>query len=188
MPAAPHTPLAATKPGNPMLEAPLDELPVEWREHARELRRENANLRALARAAEEKAAQEKIAADAKAAAAEETRALLQKEREASNRRLINAEVRSAATALGLQDTDTLKLLDTSTLTINDDTGAVAGVAELLAEFKKSKPFLFKDSLVNTTQSRKTPDKSGAKPFDARTATAGERATDAKARGLQLKQH
>jgi len=186
--AAPPSP--AGKTGNPILDLPIEQVPEEWREHARELRRENASLRALARQVDDKAAQEKIDAAVKAASdahKAETEALLQGTRDAANRRIIQTEVRAAAAALGLKDADGLKLLDTSGLTV-DDSGDVSGVADLLAEFKKNKPYLFREALSDTAQSRRTPDRIGGKPFDARTARPEEIAADAKARRLTLKQH
>ena len=188
--ATPAATPPASKTGNPILDLPIEQVPEEWREHARELRRENASLRALAKQVDDKAAQERIDAAVKAASdahKAETQALLQGTRDAANKRIIQAEVRAAATALGLKDADGLKLLDTSALTI-DDSGDVFGVAELLAEFKKNKPYLFKEAVSDTAQSRRTPDRNSGKPFDARTARPEEIAADAKARRLTLKQH
>jgi hypothetical protein len=190
-PAPVPTPTPAAKTGNPLLDRPLDEIPSEWLEHAKELRRENARLREITKSVDEKATKEKLEAavrEAVDAQAVKTQEIIKTERDASNRRIINAEVRAAATNLGIQNMDDLKLVDASKLTINEDTGEVLGVSELLAEFKRTRPYLFKEPVVDTTQARRTPDKTGGKPFDARTATPDEIKADAKARGLTLKNY
>lgn len=182
---------AAVKSGNPLLDDPIETIPVEWQAHARELRRENAKFRELAKTFDEKAAQDKIDAAVKAAVDAQdakTQEILKKERDTLNRRVIGVEVRTEAAKLGIQNMDDLKLVDTSKLAVNDETGEVAGVAELLAEFKKTRPYLFKEPVVDTTQSLKTPKKDGAKAFDARTATKEEIEADAKSRGLNLKNY
>jgi hypothetical protein len=187
---APPTPPAAppVKTGNPLLDLPIDQVPDQWRDHARELRRENAALREKAKAIDEAAAQAKIddavkkAVDAQKAEAEATR---EADRQASNRRIINAEVKAVALSMGIQDVDALKLVDTSALKV-DDAGEVAGVSEVLEAFKTAKPYLFKAPVVDTTQTRHTPPPKKVETFNARTATKEEIAADAKARGLTLR--
>jgi hypothetical protein len=190
--ASPSPAPASAAKGNPLLDAPLEDIPDAWREHARELRRENAKYRELAKQADEEAQQKKIDAALKEAAdkqKQETEALLKKEREASNKRIVSAEVRAAATAQGIQDLDALKLLDTSKITVNEETGEASGVKELIDEFKKAKPYLFKEPTVDTTQTRRPPAaEGGTKKFDASTATKEELAADAKSRGLKLRTH
>lgn len=56
-------------------------------------------------------------------------------------RLIDSELKVAATAAGLQDLDFVKLIDKSNLKI-DEAGNVTGVKEAVEEFKKQKAFLF----------------------------------------------
>jgi hypothetical protein len=174
-----------------LLDLPIDEVPDQWREHARELRRENASLREKAKVVDEAAAQAKIdeavkkAVDAQKA---ETKAILDAEREASNRRIINAEVKAVAVSLGLQDVDAIKLVDTSTLKVDEATGDVTGVSDLLAAFKTAKPYLFKEPPASTTNPNPVPPKKKVETFDARTATKEEIAADAKARGLTLKHY
>lgn len=188
----PATPPATppVKTGNPLLDLPIEEVPDQWREHARELRRENASLREKTKAIDEAAAQAKIdeavkrAIDAQKA---DTKATLDAEREASNRRIINAEVKAIAISLGLQDVDAIKLLDTSSLKVDETTGEVAGVAELLATFKTAKPYLFKEPPASTSSTGTPPPKpKKVETFDARTATKEELVADAKARGLNIK--
>lgn len=189
---APVVPIVtAPKAPNPLLEGPIEEVPDAWREHARELRRENANLREKAKLVDENAAKAKLEAavreaiDAQAAKTDE---IIKNERAASDKRIVNTEVRAAALALGIQSMDDLKLIDTSKLTVNQETGEVSGVSELLTELKTAKPYLFKEPVVDTTQSRSTPPKDKGKVFDARNATPEELAADAKQRGLKLKVH
>ncbi|HEX8894460.1 MAG TPA: hypothetical protein VF783_14110 [Terriglobales bacterium] len=187
--APPVTPPAAPKTGNPLVDLPLDQIPDQWRDHARELRRENASLREKTKAIDEAAAQAKIdEAVKKAVEAQEakTKGILDAEREASNRRIINAEVKAVAVSLGLQDVDAIKLIDTSTLKVDEATGEVAGVTELLATFKTAKPYLFKEPVASTSSTVTPPPKKKTETFDARTATKEEIAADAKARGLTLK--
>lgn len=191
-PATP--PVVVTQPaktGNPLLDLPIEEVPDQWREHARELRRENANLREKTKVIDEAAAQAKIddavkkAIDAQKA---ETKATLDAERAASDRRIINAEVKAVAVSLGLQDVDAIKLVDTSALKVDETTGEVAGVTELLAAFKTAKPYLFKEPPASSSNPNPTPPKKKTETFDARTATKEEIAADAKARGLTLKHY
>jgi hypothetical protein len=180
----------AAKPGNPLLDAPLEEIPDQWREHARELRRENAKWREMARQQDESAQQRRLD-DALAVARreheEKTSALLQAERAAAGKRIVAAEVRSVALALGIQDLDALKLLDTSRVSVDADSGEVGGVRELLEQFRQSKPYLFRETARDTTQTRGAPPAANGRKFDARHATREELASDAKARGLRIKQ-
>jgi hypothetical protein len=176
---------------NPLLNMDLGDVPEELREHIKELRKENAAQRIKLKESGEDAERERVN-DAVKKAIEDHDAKIQqatKDRDAvADKRIINAEVRSAAAALGIQDVDALKLLDTSKLKINQETGDVDGVAALLDEFKTAKPYLFKAVAVDTSQSRRAPTKGDPKAFDARTATKEELAADAKARGFKLKTH
>jgi len=181
---------AAAKSGNPLLDAPLEDIPDQWREHARELRRENARWREMARQQDESVQQRRLD-DAVAAARREheskTAALLQSERAAAGRRIVAAEVRSAALALGIQDLDALTLLDTSRIAVDADSGEVDGVRELLEQFKEAKPYLFRGAPRDTTQTRGVPPVANGRKFDARHATREELALDARARGLNIRQ-
>ena len=56
-------------------------------------------------------------------------------------RLIRAELKAEAIRAGMIDLDGLKLLDTSTVTLNAD-DEVADAAGLLAKLKRAKPWLF----------------------------------------------
>jgi len=182
-PAAPVTPPAKT--GNPLLDLPIEEVPDQWREHARELRRENASLREKTKSIDEAAAQAKIdEAVRKAVEAQETKtkAIIDAEREASHRRIINSEVKGAALSIGLQDADAIKLIDISSLKV-DENGEVAGVTELLAAFKTAKPYLFKEAPAHSSNPNPPPPKAKVETFDARKATPEERAAKAKELGI-----
>ncbi len=56
-------------------------------------------------------------------------------------RLIRAELKTEAIRAGIIDPDGLKLIDISALKLNGD-GEFEGAAELISEFKNSKPWLF----------------------------------------------
>ncbi len=180
----------AARPGNPLLDAPLEDIPDQWREHARELRRENAKWREMARQQDESAQQRRL--DEAVAAArreheEKTGALLQAERAAAGKRIVAAEVRAMAQAMGIADLDALKLLDTSCVAVDADSGEVSGVGELLEQFKLAKPYLFREAARDTTQTRGVPLAANGRKFDARSATREELAADARARGLNIRQ-
>lgn len=56
-------------------------------------------------------------------------------------RLIRAELKAEAIRAGIVDPDGLKLIDVSALKLNES-GEFEGAAELISEFKLSKPWLF----------------------------------------------
>jgi len=175
------------KSGNPLLDLPLEEIPGQWREHARELRRENARFRELVKQDDVKRIDAAVAA-AKAEHEAQTVALLRSAREKADARVISAEVRAAARAMGICDLDALTLLDLSQVTVDPESGAVAGVTPALEAFRQSKPYLFKDVPRDTTQTRGAPRPVGDARFDARRATREELEADAKARGLRIKHY
>lgn len=83
----------------------------------------------------------------------------------ANQRLIQAELKAHATQLGIHDLDGLKLLDQSTLKL-DEHGAVPNAAELLAKLKTDKPWLFKQPSNNTSHPAPPP---AAEPPKTRSA-------------------
>lgn len=105
-----------------------------------------------------KAAEEKAAADAAAArtAAEQ----------AANDRIIRAELKAEAIKAGLVDLDALKMLDTSSVKL-DDQGNPTGAAELFAALKESKPYLFIAAPVHSSQPNPPPP--APKPGDKKSA-------------------
>ena len=62
------------------------------------------------------------------------------QRNAENR-LIRAELKAEAVRAGILDLDGLKLVDTSSVKLNE-TGDVEGAAQLVAQLRQSKPWLF----------------------------------------------
>jgi len=59
----------------------------------------------------------------------------------SSRRLIRAELKAEALKVGILDLEGLKLLDLSSATLNDN-NEVDGASQIMAQFKKAKPWLF----------------------------------------------
>lgn len=52
-----------------------------------------------------------------------------------------AELKAHAVAAGLSDLDCIKMMDTSSLLVNED-GTVSGISEIVSSFKSAKPYLF----------------------------------------------
>lgn len=186
-PATP--PAAPAKPDTPpvdLLDAPLDEIPAQWREHVHKLRKENASLRERTKTIDEAAAQKKLD-DAVQAALEAERAktkeLIESERKAAQKITINSELRVIAARMGMVNLDDLKLADASTLTVNAETGEVTGAQELLTAFKESRPYLFKEPKASSSSTETPPPKAKTETFDARKATPEERAAKAKELGI-----
>lgn len=189
-PAPAPTPAPAAKT-NPLLDGPIEDVPDAWREHARELRRENAALRERTKQVDEAAAQAKIDDAVKKAVDEQaakTEGLLKAEREASDKRTIASEVRLAATRLGIVDLDGLKLADTTSLKVDPATGEVAGVDELLTAFKTARPYLFKEAPAGSSHPGAAPKPAPANKFDARKATPAEIDAEAKRLGITVKKN
>ena len=128
------------------------------REYVHELREENkasrvarADAEAKAKTAEELAA--KHLADAKVTI---------KESEArANERVLRAELKSLAREAGILDLDDLKLMDVSTLKV-DENGNVIGADVLIKSFKEAKPYKFKE-LTSTSATTQTPKADTGKP-------------------------
>lgn len=147
--------------GNPLLDSPLEDLPAEWRDHARKLRSENAQLRARLKGVDDAEAKAKLdeqiakaTADAKKAAEE----LIAQSKKDADARVIRAELKAAALRAGLIDVDALKLIDTSKLTLNAD-GEVDGIDALLTDLQKNKAYLFQAPRSSSTS--RTPSNSPA---------------------------
>ena len=77
----------------------------------------------------------------------------------AQQRAVNADLRVAAKDAGMVDLDGLALLDRTKIKTNDD-GDVVNAAELMADLKKAKPFLFGSA---TTSSTHTPPKNEKDP-------------------------
>lgn len=142
--------------------------------YVRELREEAKSYRlakdeAVKAAQEAKAAAEVAIAAAKAAeekAAADTAAARTAAEAAANDRIIRAELKAEAIKAGLVDIDALKMLDTSSVTL-DDQGNPTGAAELFAALKESKPYLFTAAPVHSSQTQPPPP--APKPSDKKSA-------------------
>lgn len=123
-------------------------------DYVKKLRKESANYRLqaseLQRKAEEAERKTKEHEEALKASKEEAQKALHESKRLNStfeRRVINAELKAAAAESGLIDLDAFRMVDTSSVKINDD-GEVVGAKELIASLKKDKPYLFKE--VNTS--------------------------------------
>ncbi len=79
-------------------------------------------------------------------------------------RVVQAELKTEAVRAGMVDLDGLKLLDASTIVV-DDAGAVQGAAALLRDMRRAKPWLF--GAVSSSSVAQAP---GAQPPRAKLAT------------------
>ncbi|HVC16667.1 MAG TPA: hypothetical protein VNE18_05115 [Rhodanobacter sp.] len=90
---------------------------------------------------------------------------------AAQKRVLHAELRSAAKDAGALDiADVIALLDMTKVKV-DDTGEPANAAEVLAEMKKAKPHLF--GAASTTSNPKLPPKPTDTPKSAKEMTPQE---------------
>lgn len=137
------------------------------KDYVRELREENEGWRlkaseneTAAKAAQEAATAASAAAEAKAAEAAQ----------AASARVVRAEIKAAAIKAGMIDLDGLKMLDLSSVKLNED-GEVDGADALFDAAKKAKPYLFGDAKTSSTQP--TPKPAENKPKSARDMTPEE---------------
>ena len=138
-------------------EAPVNvaDKPREPTEYEKQLRRESAKYRTLAKTKDEELA--RIKAENLAS----IEAIKTASRSESDVRVIRAELKASALKAGMVDLDGLKLLDLSKVTLNDK-NEIEGADALMADAKKSKPWLFTES-TNTSSTQTTPPpKSGDK--------------------------
>jgi hypothetical protein len=133
------------------------------KDYVRELRGENKTWRLKADAAQKAADEAKAAADAAIAAAKaaeekataDAAAARTAAESAANDRIIRAELKAEAVKAGLVDLDALKMLDTSSVKL-DEQGNPVGAAELFAALKESKPYLFTAAPVHSSQPNPPP--------------------------------
>jgi hypothetical protein len=133
------------------------------REYVAELRGENKTWRLKASEAERIANEAKTAADAAIAAAKaaeekataDTAAATTAAEQAANDRIIRAELKAEAIKAGLVDLDAMKMLDTSSVKL-DEHGNPTGAVELFAALKESKPYLFTAAPVHSSQPNPPP--------------------------------
>jgi hypothetical protein len=139
------------------------------REYVTELREEAKAHRIAAQAAKDAV---KAAEEAAAAAKVKAETGVKAAQTAANERVIRAELKAAAIKAGMVDLDGLKMLDLSTVTL-DDKGEVIGADALLDAAKKAKPFLFGAAVTGSTQTVPKP----GEPTDklAKDMTPAERA-------------
>ena len=163
---------------NPLLTMPKELIPEEWRDHVRDLRRENQKLRER-EADLAKDAEARIAKKLEEATAAHTEALTAKEK-AANDRIIRAELKAAALKAGMVDLDGLKLADLSTVKLTES-GEVDGADALMEALKKAKPYLFGNSGTTSNTSR-TPAPQD-KPKHVSEMTPEELKAEAKRRGF-----
>lgn len=129
--------------------------PREPTEYEKQLRRESAKYRTLAKTKDEELA--RVKAENLAA----IEAVKTASRSESDARVIRAELKASALKAGMVDLDGLKLLDLSKVTLNDK-NEIEGADALMAEAKKSKPWLFTEA-TSTSSTQTTPaPKSGDK--------------------------
>jgi hypothetical protein len=83
----------------------------------------------------------KVESEAKIAEMSQKVEALENSRKMSERRAIESEVKALAISEGLTDTDLLKLVDTSKVSINE-AGELQGAKEAVAAFKTAKPNYF----------------------------------------------
>lgn len=153
-----------------------------WQRYAKRLRKENAKRRDQVRTLSSevttlKSAQEKAKAETQKAvdealkkAREEWDADQKKLGEQHSARLVNAELRSLATAAGMIDLDGLKLADASGISVNDE-GVVVGADKVIEALQKSKPHLFGKTTTSSTET--PPQQSDGKKKSAKDMSAEE---------------
>jgi len=103
---------------------------------------------------------------------------------ATDQRIIRAEMKVIAIKAGMVDLDGLKLIDTSKLKLND-ADEVEGADELMAAMKEAKPYLFNERLTSSSTGDDPPRAAPQKPKEVSDMTDDERKADAKKRGLSL---
>lgn len=123
--------------------------PREPTEYEKQLRRESAKYRTSSKAKDEEIARLKTEGEATLAAVKATA------KTDADQRVIRAELKASALKAGMVDLDGLKLLDLSKVTLNDK-GEIEGADALMAEAKKSKPYLFGET-TTTSSTHKAPD-------------------------------
>jgi hypothetical protein len=141
--------------------------PREPTEYERQLRRESAKHRTEAKAARDALETFKTESQTRA---DEIRNSVTAE---ANQRVIRAELKAAALKAGMVDLDGLKLLDLSTVKMNDK-GEIDGADALMAKAKETKPYLF-GSTTNTSSTTVPPNPDKGEVKLARDMTPEERA-------------
>lgn len=117
------------------------------KEYVKELRAENSGWRLK----HKEAADARDAAEAAAkAASEAAEARVGEVSKAAEQRIVRAELKAHAIKAGIVDLDGLKLVDLSSVKL-DDNGEVEGADALIETLKKAKPYLFGTPSSSTTK-------------------------------------
>ena len=104
---------------------------------------------------------------------------------ATDQRIIRAEMKVIAIKAGMVDLDGLKLIDTSKLKLND-ADEVEGADELMAAMKEAKPYLFNERLTSSSTGVEPPKPSEQKQKKVSEMAEDERKAEAKRRGFDLR--
>ena len=163
---------------NPLTTMPMDLVPDEWKDHVRDLRRENQSLRERTKAEDEI---ERRAKDAEKKSADLEGRVTETEKRA-NERIIRAELKASALKAGMVDLDGLKLADLSTVKLNE-AGEVEGADELMKALKEAKPYLFATTQSTSNTSKAPPKKDDSKPKTAKDMTPEEWKAEKRKHGL-----
>lgn len=140
----------------------------EWKKYAKERQKREAQYRTernrfrgelaaerQAREAEKKRLEDEVTA-IRGLSKTEMENALKDATSAADKRVINVEIRHALVAAGCKDpADVLKIVDASGIKISE-AGEVTGVAEVITELKKSKPYLFDGASSSNSSSRSAP--------------------------------
>lgn len=138
------------------------------------LRRESIKRKERIRALDAELAQVRKAASETAAALEAERKSRADADETARVRLIKAELKAAAVAARIIDPRDLSLLDMTGVKVADD-GTVEGAEEMIAAFKKDRPYLFGgDGSTSTPTRGDTPSAAKAAPKNAKDLSPSDR--------------
>ncbi len=146
---------------------PTPQPEVFSKEYVKELRAENSGWRLKAKEASDARDAAETAAKTAAEAAETRVSEVSK---SSEQRIIRAELKAHAIKAGIVDLDGLKLVDLSSVKL-DDNGEVVGADALIESLKKAKPYLFGAPGSSSTQP--TPSKDAPAPKKATEMTDDE---------------
>lgn len=100
-------------------------------------------------------------------------ALTERSQKSAHERVIQAELKAEAVAAGLNDLDLLKLIDTSSVKM-DEKGQVVGLKEAISEFKTKKPAYFgSERKTSSSAGAETQGNTEVSQFNAKTASREE---------------
>lgn len=139
-------------PANPGAPSPSPSPETFSKEYVHELRNENKNWRLKHDAVVvERDTHQAAATKAGTDAADAIKGV----QTAADARIVRSELKAAALKAGMVDVDGLKLADLTKVKLNAD-GEVEGADELMADLKKTKPFLF--GVASTSNTNPVPPK------------------------------